>query len=404
MAKDKKRNKYKDKMDANRERRDAEASGFSYLRLPKGVQVFKPIDHFGKKEDSLTVLLDFLPYRVTDKGHPERDEANNVAIEGTEWWRRPFLVHKNVGTANETLVCRRSAGKKCPICEFVAEERKKGTDWDELREVAAKKRELYIVVPLNIEGLKKEPMIYDDSTHLFWKVLDKELRDAPENRGFMDLEEGLSVRVRYSREKYNKFEYAATDRVDFKERKKGYDEDILDETPNLDEVLIVQSYEDMDAKFMEIEDDEDSKSKDKKKSRDDDDDDDDKKSSKKKSREDDDDDDDDNKKSSKKKRQDDDDDDDDDDKKESKKKRQDDDDEEEGRKLKKRSKSDDDDDDDNKKSSKKKRQEDDDDDKTGKCPHGHKWGADCDLKDECVDCKKWDDCVDAKKAQRRGRK
>ena len=76
----------------------------SWYALPKGVTEWKP-------EKAGRFILDILPYEVADKKHPDR------VGEGFLWYKRPFAIHKSVGVNNEAVVCPKSIGKPCPICE-----------------------------------------------------------------------------------------------------------------------------------------------------------------------------------------------------------------------------------------------------------------------------------------------
>ena len=103
----KKVSKFKNKVASNT-KKQKKGAAFGYLDLPKGIKIFKePLKD--------TVRLDIIPYTVTSKLHPDRDERNEVAIEGTLWYKRPFKIHRNVGQEKSTELCPISVKKKCPI-------------------------------------------------------------------------------------------------------------------------------------------------------------------------------------------------------------------------------------------------------------------------------------------------
>ena len=52
--------------------------GTDYLFMPEGVELFKP-------DVDTKYVLDFMPYKVTDKNHPDKDERNEIALPGTYW-------------------------------------------------------------------------------------------------------------------------------------------------------------------------------------------------------------------------------------------------------------------------------------------------------------------------------
>src|SRR5512139_3037857 len=83
-----------------------------HLIIPKGIKLFK------LPEGVRSFSVDFLPYIVSNEKHPERDDKYGVAIPGSPWYRLPYKVHTKVGVENESIVCPRPFGKKCPICEY----------------------------------------------------------------------------------------------------------------------------------------------------------------------------------------------------------------------------------------------------------------------------------------------
>lgn len=340
MSKQKKSN-FRGKV--NRDAKRQKTAGYGYLNLPRGVNVFTP-------EPGGKVRLDFLPYEVTDERHPDRDESLEIAVPGTLWYKRPFKIHRNVGADNDSVVCLASIGKKCPICEYRKKRVNEGdADKKELSALKQSMRNLYVVVPIDSKKYEDEPHIWDMSWWLFQDQLNKELEEKDEYEVFPDLEEGLTLRIRFDESTIeNSKPFADTSRIDFEERDEAYSEDILDDVPNLDEVLNVMSYKNLYAKFFEMEDEESTEEEPKEEEQEEEED---KKPIRKK------------KTGMKRKteKEDDDEEKDDEGKKETKPKRE---------RGKKQSESKD------------------------KCPHKHKFGVECEEHDECDDCELWNDCYD----------
>lgn len=380
--------------------------GFGYITLPKDVKMFNA-------DPGETELFDVLPYEVTDKKHPDLDVDNGDAEKGSLWWKRPFTTHRNVGTEEQTYVCPKSIGKPCPICEDLRKQLDDdGAEWDDVKEMMAKTRGLYVVAPQ--EGKEAgEIHVMDMSTYLFQDLLLDEVDANPDYEIFPDLEEGLTLQVRWKSKTFGKNSkpYAEAASIKFEERDEEYDEDILEDIPSLDDLLQIKSYDELSALYFELDPGED----------DDDDDDEEerprkKKSLKKKKKvvvEDDDDDDDEDEKPKKKK------------KKLTRKKKKDEDEEDDasdeeddlpfleddekyciacrnndgiglsskGRKCRPCDgtgvvEKDNDDEEDEKPKKKKSSK--------NKCPYDYKFGVHTDKKPECDDCKVWDDCSDAK--------
>ena len=244
----KSKSNFRGKVNKDAQRQKSAHSNYGYLNLPKNVTVFK-------EEPGSRVKIDILPYNVTTEHHPDRDDKLEIAMPGTLWYKRPFKTHRNVGPANDVLVCPTSVGKRCPICEYRAKRLKEGAEKEETDAMKASMRNLYVVVPLDAKKDDKQIHVWDISQYLFQTLLNEELEENEENAIFPDLEEGLSLRVRFDSKTIGKSNaFAEASRIDFVERKKQYTEDILEEIPSLDDMLIVLSAKEIEAKFFELED------------------------------------------------------------------------------------------------------------------------------------------------------
>jgi hypothetical protein len=221
--------------------------GSSTLRLPKNIR-FLAIE-----EDTKRIKLDFLPYEVTDAKHPDRDDSLDKATPGSLWYKRPYKIHRGIGANNDTAVCLKSVGKKCPICDYVQEKMKKGASWDEVKDIAAKDRCLYIVVPIDVKKHDEVPYVWDVAQFLFQEVLNDTLLEEEENGVFPDLENGKTMEIKMRWKPFGKKKFFETADIKFIDRD-AYDESILDDIPNLDDCLILHSYEELQAMFFEMED------------------------------------------------------------------------------------------------------------------------------------------------------
>lgn len=241
----KQKNSFADKMKRhlhNRKEREARKS-FGYLNLPKDVKTLQLEDDIHK------IKVDFMMYKVTDKRHPDYDPPD-VAIEGSAWWSRPLLVHRDVGANNETLVCPTSIGKKCPICEYRTKRIKEGADKEEFKVFYPKPRRLYVINPLEVKRKGAEdweefeeagvPFVWDMSTKLFQDILDETLEESPENMSFPNFEDGKTAILTLKWEKLGKTTYPEVRHIEFEDRD-PYDEKLLDQMPNLDTLPIVLS-------------------------------------------------------------------------------------------------------------------------------------------------------------------
>ena len=252
MARAKRKSKFRGKVASNTQKQRTQGSSFGHLQLPKGSHIFK-------EEPGGRALLDFIPYIVKDETHMDRDERAGIAIPGNEetdlWYKKPYRLHRSIGSENKSVICPTTWGRKCPICEYKATRLKDGAEYDEVRELKPSLRNLYLVVPLGMKDYKEEIHIWDFSQFLFQDKLNEELDENEDYCSFPDLEEGLSVRIRFSEEKFMNNSFAETSRIDFEEREGHYDEEILDEAPCLDDVIVCPSYDEVEALFFEMGDD-----------------------------------------------------------------------------------------------------------------------------------------------------
>ncbi len=248
MSKQRRKSNFRNKTVGDARQQKEKASSYGYLNLPKGVRVFSV------KEKTRSVLLDIIPYEVTDEKHLDRHDPEERAVPGTLWYKKPFKVHRDVGADNKTVVCRGTIKKKCPICEYVIERMKAGADWDEMKDTAAKDRNLYAVIPIDSDDHEEEIYIWDISQYLFQNELNDQLEEDEDNGVFPDLEEGKTLEVKLKWKKFGKNMYPETRDISFEDRIEAYDEDILDEVPNLDEVLQIMSYQEMRDLFFEMDD------------------------------------------------------------------------------------------------------------------------------------------------------
>lgn len=225
---------------------------YNVFNTPDGVELYKP--KAGDRD-----IFDIIPYIVTVDNHPDKDTSSfegiteEIAHKGGLSYRRPYKVHKDVGADNKTVICLKSFGKKCPICEYRQAQLDKGKEWEEVKYLKEKDRILYILKPVEINKAKDSFYLMDISYHLFQRKLEQEVEEDEEYLDFPNLEGGLSLRVRWIEGSMSKKgqEYCEAGPIKFLPRDEDYDEDILDKVPCLDDILIEMSYDKMKALFFE---------------------------------------------------------------------------------------------------------------------------------------------------------
>ncbi|NCC58922.1 MAG: hypothetical protein EOM17_15075, partial [Synergistales bacterium] len=246
MAKKKGTSKFRSAVSANSKQQRTQGSAYGYLNLPKGINVFK-------EPSEGRVLLDMIPYTISEPNHPDKNEEMGVATVGELWYKRPFRIHRNVGAKNEAVVCLQSIGKRCPICDYRAQRVKEGADDEELKALKSTKRNLYVVVPRNHKELEEKPHIWDISQFLFQDKLNEEIEENEDMGVFPDPEEGLTLKIRFAENQIGKNKFGECSRIDFMERKTAISEKLLASAPDLDKVLKIYTYEELEALFLELE-------------------------------------------------------------------------------------------------------------------------------------------------------
>jgi len=247
----KSKSKFRGRVSRDAHRQKQSASNYGYLQLPSGVSMFK-------EEPGGRIRLDIMPYIVTEERHPDRDDENQIAIPGDVWYKRPFKVHRGIGSGNDSYVCPTSIGKRCPICDYRSKRMKEGAEREETDALKPSLRNLYVVIPVKSKEHEEEPHIWDISQAMFQKLLNEELEERPDYEIFPDLEEGLTLYIRFDSRTIGKGgrPFAEANRIDFEDRKEMYDESIMDEIPDLDKVLKIYSFKELEMKFLEIDDEE----------------------------------------------------------------------------------------------------------------------------------------------------
>lgn len=228
---------------------------FGYINLPEDMEFFDPMKCRPKDKKIWTVKLDFLPYIVTNEFHQDRDSGTGAAMVDEAWFRSIIMVHNNVNKKKE--ICLKTFGKACPICDYQREQLDKGVPWKEVSHLKPSKRDVFIVVPILDDNYEQKPYIWDMSQYNFSRLLQEELADTPENEVFPDLEEGLTLKIRFSTGEFvtgsKTIQYPETSRIDFIERDKKYSWDMLEDMPKLDDLYIVKEYKDLEAEFFQTE-------------------------------------------------------------------------------------------------------------------------------------------------------
>lgn len=220
------------------EERENQGGGGTKYNLPDGVQFYSPKKHAN---------LDVVPYAVSVDNHPES------VPKGEYWYQRTVFVHYNVGMEEKSYLCLKTIKKKCPICEQRSLLLKDANaDEDLVKSLRPKERELYNVY--DRDDPDKGVQLWDISNFNFGKKLEEELREGkPEWAGFAEPVDGYTLKVRFSEEQIGKNKFMQATRIDFEKRDGDISKKILDKALDLDKILKVLSYDQLEQLFLGVE-------------------------------------------------------------------------------------------------------------------------------------------------------
>ena len=185
--------------------------------------------------------IDIIPYLIKTNNHPQGREKGKADYKLDIW------VHRNVGDQEAKVLClRQTFNEPCPICEeikkMVASENYTWKD-KEVKDLQAKHREVYNVIDLMED--KPKIKLFDVNHFEFQKEIIEEAEAGGEGEfvTFAELDEGKTIvfrgTEREGKDFKNSFKPKSFKFVD----RDPYDENIIEDTYSLDDLLIIPTYE-----------------------------------------------------------------------------------------------------------------------------------------------------------------
>jgi hypothetical protein len=209
------------------------------------------------KENLQTTSLDIVPFKIGGKHHP--DVASGEAEIGDEDYILDIKVHRSIGPKKTNLICPRTYGKSCPICDYL-DSIKNVHGWDSAEFTAVKKynaqrKAVYFVVDPN--SSEKKIQLFESSYANFQKELLEQAQADGAEEGldiipFAEWPKGCTIKFRVNMVKNggSPFPYPEYKNFKFVARKgTEYPKDFLDDVPSLDELMIIHSHDDIEAMF-----------------------------------------------------------------------------------------------------------------------------------------------------------
>lgn len=201
-----------------------------------------------KPELEVEYVLDLVPYTVTSKLHPEYAELKSQDF--LEDYKLDLYVHKGVGPSNKSLVCpNKNYGKPCPICEEhdrLLDE--KEVEWGDEKEyqLRPKQRSFFVVVD-NEDGNKMK--FFEYSYAWFTKNLITQAKRKSKRKEILlgDVsEDGYSIAFAFEENTFGgKKTPGEVKAFDFIELDNKYTDEDIENTPKLDTMVILKSYDEI---------------------------------------------------------------------------------------------------------------------------------------------------------------
>ena len=217
-----------------------------YLTLPKNIPLFT--------EEPGEIKIDILPYVVNEHNHPDKNKNYGVAVYGGLWYKRPFLLHKNIGSHNESVVCPEISGADCPICNYKKLLISRGVSHSDefLKSLIPSNRNLYYIIPVDNKNHKETPHVWEISQNSFQKVFDESFWELLNMvNDFADLHYGKTININFNEKEYNGHRFCHASNITFEKRYIDYDDSTLDMLPSLDSLLNILNYNQIESIFFD---------------------------------------------------------------------------------------------------------------------------------------------------------
>lgn len=207
----------------------------------------KEVDYFNPSKG--TTILSIIPYEITVDNNPDMDK-------GELWYKRKIFVHYGIGVEEISIICPKTIGKRCPICEARAALIKDSYDDNEtqIKQLRPSQREIFNVVDMDDD--EDEILFWEIAYSNFGELLDEELEESEDGEpilGIADLDNRPVLNVRFKKAKFDGNKYLKASKVDADEGD-DLNESILKEVVDLDRCLKIMDYKTLERVFLELDD------------------------------------------------------------------------------------------------------------------------------------------------------
>ncbi len=203
------------------------------LNIPEGCKLFR------FKKDG-TYRLDILPYLVQTGS--ETPGGNPYVDEGFYAYERTYYTHRVPTPEGERRYCclAKTFKKKCPMCEWLNIQARKGMTWDDRKQMDCKEAQLFNVIDL--DDPKAGIQVFAFNWWQFGKVIDAKAKAKERYREFYSLKGGYTIEVTVEEGTFNKKTTYTPISFEF-EKREDYENDILEKVFDLDTMPKKLTYE-----------------------------------------------------------------------------------------------------------------------------------------------------------------
>lgn len=218
------------------------AAGGRAIALPDD---FEWLDIGETMDKKGTICFSILPYRVNVSTHPD-------AQKGEEWYVRTYFMHRDVGPEGAQVICPKTVGKPCPICEeqqrMWKDPNLSKEDEEAAKSLRAKERQLFNVLVEGEDTIKILDVHYANRGRGFGEMLEAEVNRA-EEYAFWTAKEGKLLRVVWNEQEFSGHAFYEPNRIDFEDRDPIHSK-LAAATLDLDSVLNILDYDTLKKMFL----------------------------------------------------------------------------------------------------------------------------------------------------------
>lgn len=203
------------------------------LNIPEGCKLFR----FKKAG---VYRLDILPYLV-NKG-AETPGGNPYVDEGFYAYERTYYTHRIPTPEGERPYCclAKNFKKKCPMCEWLNQQARRGMTWDDRKQMDCKEFQLFNVIDL--DDPKAGIQVFAFNWFEFGKIIDAKAKSKERYREFYSLKGGYTLEVTVEENDFKGRTRLKPINYEF-EKRDDYDNDILEKVFDLDTMPKELTYE-----------------------------------------------------------------------------------------------------------------------------------------------------------------